>query len=204
MMLGEGRLAPRSLADQPRSQQLRAAPRLRLVGDAVDGRPRRLRHQLRPLPPRRRREHPADQRTAGRQRRRRPDRPARSVVPDDAAGLPGRICGSVASSIRWRRTSPTCPRTTIRAGSQSYFISVQREVARNMIVDVAYVGNRADDLLLFANYNQADAEQCRRNDSSPDAAADCRVRRHHLRLQRRQVALRQPAGQVQLPPARRD
>jgi len=38
---------------------------------------------------------------------------------------------------------------------QSYFISVQREVARNMIVDLAYVGNRADDLLLMANYNQA-------------------------------------------------
>ena len=38
---------------------------------------------------------------------------------------------------------------------QSYFISVQREIARNMIVDVAYVGNRADDLLLLANYNQA-------------------------------------------------
>jgi hypothetical protein len=39
--------------------------------------------------------------------------------------------------------------------AQSYYISVQREIARNMIVDVAYVGNRADDLLLFANYNQA-------------------------------------------------
>jgi hypothetical protein len=38
---------------------------------------------------------------------------------------------------------------------QSYYISVQRELARNMIVDVAYVGNRADDLLLLANYNQA-------------------------------------------------
>jgi hypothetical protein len=39
--------------------------------------------------------------------------------------------------------------------AQSYYISVQRVVARNMIVDVAYVGNRADDLLLFANFNQA-------------------------------------------------
>ena len=39
--------------------------------------------------------------------------------------------------------------------AQSYFISVQREIARNMILDVAYVGNRADDLLLFANFNQA-------------------------------------------------
>jgi len=38
---------------------------------------------------------------------------------------------------------------------QSYYISVQREIARNMILDVAYVGNRADDLLLLANFNQA-------------------------------------------------
>jgi hypothetical protein len=41
------------------------------------------------------------------------------------------------------------------SGVQSYYISVQREIAQNMILDVAYVGNRADDLLLFANYNQA-------------------------------------------------
>ncbi len=38
---------------------------------------------------------------------------------------------------------------------QSYYISAQREIARNMILDVAYVGNRAAGLLLLANYNQA-------------------------------------------------
>ena len=38
---------------------------------------------------------------------------------------------------------------------QSYFVSVQREIASNMLVDVAYVGNSAKDLLLLANYNQA-------------------------------------------------
>ena len=38
---------------------------------------------------------------------------------------------------------------------QSWYISVQRELVHNMLLDVAYVGNRADDLLLFANYNQA-------------------------------------------------
>ena len=38
---------------------------------------------------------------------------------------------------------------------QSYHVSVQREIAQNMIIDVAYVGNRADDVLLFANFNQA-------------------------------------------------
>jgi hypothetical protein len=38
---------------------------------------------------------------------------------------------------------------------QSWYISVQRELRENMMIDVAYVANRADDLLLFANYNQA-------------------------------------------------
>jgi hypothetical protein len=47
------------------------------------------------------------------------------------------------------------PRDYRSSNVQSYYISVQREIAQNMIVDVAYVGNRADDLLLFANLNQA-------------------------------------------------
>ncbi len=38
---------------------------------------------------------------------------------------------------------------------QSWYVSVQQELSRNMLLDVAYVANRADDLLLFANYNQA-------------------------------------------------
>ncbi|MGE3955631.1 MAG: carboxypeptidase regulatory-like domain-containing protein [Vicinamibacterales bacterium] len=38
---------------------------------------------------------------------------------------------------------------------QSWYISAQRELGRGFLVDAAYVGNRADDLLLFANYNQA-------------------------------------------------
>src|SRR5262249_58579929 len=38
---------------------------------------------------------------------------------------------------------------------QSWYASVQRELKPGMLLDVAYVANRADDLLLFANYNQA-------------------------------------------------
>jgi hypothetical protein len=38
---------------------------------------------------------------------------------------------------------------------QSWFVSVQRELWRGALLDVAYVGNRADDMLLFANFNQA-------------------------------------------------
>ena len=38
---------------------------------------------------------------------------------------------------------------------QSWHISLQRELLHNMLLDVAYVGNRANGLLLFANFNQA-------------------------------------------------
>jgi hypothetical protein len=37
----------------------------------------------------------------------------------------------------------------------SWFASVQREIWDGALLDVAYVGNRADGMLLFANYNQA-------------------------------------------------
>jgi hypothetical protein len=38
---------------------------------------------------------------------------------------------------------------------QSWFASLQREVWNGALIDLAYVGNRADGMLLFANYNQA-------------------------------------------------
>jgi hypothetical protein len=47
------------------------------------------------------------------------------------------------------------PRDYRSSRVQSWFLSVQRELWRNTMVDVAYVGNRADGLLLFANFNQA-------------------------------------------------
>src|SRR5262245_58697512 len=47
------------------------------------------------------------------------------------------------------------PRDYHSSPVQSWHVSVQHEIVRNMVVEVAYVGNRADDLLLFANYNQA-------------------------------------------------
>jgi hypothetical protein len=47
------------------------------------------------------------------------------------------------------------PRDFHSSPVQSWYLSVQRQLAEGMLIDVAYVGNRADDLLLFANYNQA-------------------------------------------------
>jgi hypothetical protein len=51
------------------------------------------------------------------------------------------------------------PRDYHSSRVQSWFFSVQRELWRNTVLDVAYVGNRASDLLLFANYNQARPNQ---------------------------------------------
>ena len=47
------------------------------------------------------------------------------------------------------------PRDFHSSPVQSWHISVQRELAHKMFIDLAYVGNKADDMLLLANYNQA-------------------------------------------------
>ncbi len=38
---------------------------------------------------------------------------------------------------------------------QNWYVSVQRELPRNMLLDLAYVGNHASDLLMVGNLNQA-------------------------------------------------
>jgi hypothetical protein len=47
------------------------------------------------------------------------------------------------------------PRDYRSTSVQSWFASVQREVWSGALLDLAYVGNRSDGMLLFANYNQA-------------------------------------------------
>ena len=47
------------------------------------------------------------------------------------------------------------PRDYHSSRVQSWFVSVQRELFKDTVLDVAYVGNKASDLLLFANFNQA-------------------------------------------------
>lgn len=51
------------------------------------------------------------------------------------------------------------PSNTRHTYVMSWFFSVQREIAHNTLVDIAYVGNRANRLLLFANFNQAQPNQ---------------------------------------------
>ena len=59
------------------------------------------------------------------------------------------------SSTRSSRTSPTCRATITRRRCKAGICRCSARSAPNMVVDVAYVGNRAEDMLLFANYNQA-------------------------------------------------
>jgi hypothetical protein len=47
------------------------------------------------------------------------------------------------------------PRDFHSSPVQSWHVSVQREFGRHMLLDLAYVGNKASDLLIVANYNQA-------------------------------------------------
>ncbi len=91
----EGRLGLRPRAHQPRQEQFRTTPRLRLHRDPRHRHQGRLRRQLRALQPRRRRRHPADQRSSGRQRGREPDRADSPIVCAGGAGLPGWPGGSV-------------------------------------------------------------------------------------------------------------
>jgi Carboxypeptidase regulatory-like domain/TonB-dependent Receptor Plug Domain/TonB dependent receptor len=47
------------------------------------------------------------------------------------------------------------PRDFHSSPVQSWHVSVQREFGPHMLLDLAYVGNKASDLLIVANYNQA-------------------------------------------------
>lgn len=74
-------------------------------------------------------------------------RPTQAGYPADLTN-PTRFNPLVANITYMPRDNKT---TSIR----SYFVSVQRELVKNVVVDLAYVGNQTKDSLLFANYNQA-------------------------------------------------
>ena len=152
---GEGRLARRPRADQSRSQQLRSAPRLRLHGDAAStvvrgGYGISYVHfsragggDLLPIN--------GPQVVNAVVNQTNPTSP--SFVPAEQGYPAGLADPSQFNPLTANITY--MPRDFHSSPVQSWYISVQRELARNMLLDVAYVGNRADDLLLFANYNQA-------------------------------------------------
>ena len=135
----------RPRAGEPGSQQLRAPARARLHGLVEDGACVVARASATCTSTHRRRRPAADQRPAGDQRRRQPDQPppTPSFRPTETgypAGFtdPSRF-NPLASNITY------IPADYRSARVQSWFASVQREFGPNMLVDVAYVGNQADE-----------------------------------------------------------
>ena len=63
------------------------------------------------------------------------------------------------------------PRDTRTGYVQNWFFSIQREILSNTVFDIAYVGNRSNKLVLFADYNQA------RPQMSPTENAPLQARR---------------------------
>ena len=150
----EGRLAHRPHAGEPRSQQLRASARLRtpMIKTAIRGG-----YGISYVHVNRTgaRGSSFDQRPAGHQRRGQSRKP---VLNDPTFRQRNRDIRPASrirrNSTRSRRTSASF-RATTGGRVQSYFASVQREFRPRMLVDVAYVGNKGDNLLLIANFNQA-------------------------------------------------
>ncbi len=64
---------------------------------------------------------------------------------------------------------------------QTWFFSIQQQVAKDTVIDVAYIGNHSVALPLFGDYNQAyPAAHGHVNSFSAGAPAKSKLRRHHL------------------------
>ena len=69
------------------------------------------------------------------------------------AGYPAGLVDPSNFSTLTARVNYT-PRDTPTAYVQSFHASAQYEIVRNLLVDVAYVGNRSTNLIILADYNQ--------------------------------------------------
>ena len=186
-------LRPR--ADQPGSQQLRPAARLRLHDHAADGGARRLRHQLRPFQPRRRRRRPPDQRPAGRQRGRQPDRAERSDVRAGGAGIPGGPGGSVAVQPADGQHHLHARRLPLQPGAELAHLDTAGADPQHADRRRVYrePGRRP---AVVRQLQPGQSEQRRRHHPAAGSPAQPGLRRHHLCVQRRQVPLQGAAGEV--------
>ncbi len=71
-----------------------------------------------------------------------------------AAGYPNGLISPERASTLTTRTNFT-PRDTRTAYVQSWHVTVQRELLKGLLLDVAYVGNHSLKLVALADYNQA-------------------------------------------------
>lgn len=69
-------------------------------------------------------------------------------------GYPSGLVNPANFSTATTRTNYT-PADYRTSYVQSWHLTVQRELARNVVIDVAYVGNRSNGLMILGDYNQA-------------------------------------------------
>ncbi|MFN0124799.1 MAG: TonB-dependent receptor domain-containing protein [Blastocatellia bacterium] len=82
-----------------------------------------------------------------------------------ALGYPNGLISPARASTLTTRTNFT-PRETRTAYVQSWHLTIQRELAKGLLLDVAYVGNHSLKLIALGDYNQArtvTAEEIRRS-----------------------------------------
>ena len=115
--------------------------------------------------------------------------PTAATFRTHAGRLPRRLDRLVASSTRRRPTSPTCRNDYRSSRVDSWYVSVQRELFRNTIVDVAYVGNRAERAAAVRQLQPGAPQRAGREHAAAGPSADPELRRHHLRLERRALGL---------------
>ena len=78
---------------------------------------------------------------------------------------------------------------------QSWHVTVQRELLSNLLVDVAYIGNKSDNLMILGDLNQARPNNRRREHAAAGAPADPGLPVHPVGVRRRPGQLPRAAGQ---------
>ena len=198
----DGSIYDRALVDPDRNNW---GPRLGFAytHDAENGASRRLGRQLRALQPRRRRKHPCHQQPAGHQRRRRAGKRARADVQNDAGRVSGGIYRPVEIRSRSSRTSPTCRGTTIRHPCKAGICRCSARSAPNMIARRCVRRQSRRRHAALRQLQPGRAEQRGGHTDAAAAAPHSGLGRHHLRVQRRQVAIQGADGEIRVAPARR-
>ena len=97
---------------------------------------------------------------------------ADDLLPDDAAGLSGGLTTSPASFNTLNARVNYIPKDNPSGNVQSWHVSVQREIMRNLLVDVGYIGNKSRDIMILGDYNQARPNGADRERDAAGAAAD--------------------------------
>ena len=119
-------------------------------------------------------------------------------------GYPAGLDRSVAVQPAARRTSATCPRDYHSSrGAELVSSRCSASSGANMLARRRLRRQPGRRPAAARQLQPGGAEQRRRHDPAAAAPADSGLRRHHLRVQRRQVALQRVPGEVRVAAARR-